>query len=63
MAPVLNEKYDSRIVFILTRLLRIYLPYVTVTVLGGGMLVYFGRLDLDMHTVFLNLSMVEIAAM
>jgi peptidoglycan/LPS O-acetylase OafA/YrhL len=57
MALVLNEKYDSRITFLVNRWLRIYCPYIVVTLLFGAYLYAAGRFKLDWATAALNIGL------
>lgn len=56
MALVLREKYDSRIDFLLNRGLRVYTPYLAITLLFGAYLYATGRFKLDWTTAILNIT-------
>lgn len=58
MALVLNEKYTSKAEFFVNRLVRIYPAYIAMTLIYAGYLAYFGRLNQDASSIFLNISLV-----
>jgi peptidoglycan/LPS O-acetylase OafA/YrhL len=58
MAMVMNEKYTSKAVFLMSRWVRIYAPYIVVTLIYGIYLHGAGRLQLDRNSLILNVSLI-----
>jgi peptidoglycan/LPS O-acetylase OafA/YrhL len=58
MALVLNEKYTSRVEFMINRWLRIYVPYIVVTLIYGAYLYSAGRLQTEWTGIILNITLI-----